>query len=107
MEYGITDPSQIIDANEIRKGCENFKKTLDDFQKCGEKVVQAGEKCDEKALSIDEKTLQYSITDLGEEIKRLKTTYTEYANQVIEAAANIYNKQVEEYNNYLNESTKK
>ena len=101
MAYGITSTSQIIDLNTIKAGCQAFKDALQDFQTCGETVIQAGETCNAKALSVDETSLQFSITQLGSEIKELKTTFASYADQVLAEATQVYNAQVAEYEEYI------
>jgi hypothetical protein len=101
MAYGITSSSQLIDLDSIKAGCENYKDALDDFTKCGELVIYAGTTCSSKALSVDDSTLEYPINELGEEIKKLKTTYSSYADDVVAQATKIYNAQVSELNEYI------
>ena len=103
MAYGITSPSQIIDLNTIKAGCQKFKEATEDFEKSGSTVVQAGETCNAKALSVDETSLQFSITQLGDEMKALKGTFSGYADQVVAEATRVYNAQVAEYEEYLRE----
>ena len=107
MSYGITSKSQLIDINTIKAGCEMYINALDDFEKSGEDVVLAAEKCDKNALSVDDTTFQYSINDIGIELKSVKQTLTGYANQVLTDAINVYNQQVNEYNEYLRNQQKK
>jgi len=101
MAYGITSSSQLVDLDTIRSGCEQFKEALEDFTVCGEAVIAAGETCSEKALSIDENSLEFSITDLGTEIKSLKDIYAAYADQLMAEATQVYNAQVNELNAYI------
>ena len=100
MAYGITSSSQLIDVDTIRSACEQYKAVLDDFDRCGSTVVQAGETCSAKALSVDESSLTASITDLGEDIQGLKTTFSTYADQLLADAITVYNQQVAELNEY-------
>lgn len=101
MAYGITSSSQLVDLDTIRSGCEQFKKALEDFKSCGKAVIAAGETCSKKALSIDENSLEFSITDLGTEIKSLKDVYSAYADQLMAEAIQVYNAQVNELNEYI------
>ena len=103
MAYGITSPSQIIDLNTIKAGCAKFKEATEDFNKSGSTVVEAGETCNAKALSVDETSLEFSITQLGDEMKDLKGTFSGYADQVVAEATQVYNAQVAEYEAYLRE----
>ena len=101
MGYGITNTSQIIDLETIVAGCNELKNACEDFKKSGTTVVQAGEMCNEKALSFDENTLEFSITQLGEEMKELQKLFSEYADQVIAEATRIHNIQTAEYEEYV------
>lgn len=107
MAYGITSSSQIIDLNAIKAGCTAFIDAVEDFTTGGSTVVEAGEVCDAKALSIDESTLQFSITQLGNEMKELTDTFTANANQLMAEATEVYNAQVAEYNEYLRQQSEK
>ncbi|MBR2828223.1 MAG: hypothetical protein IKE70_03230 [Bacilli bacterium] len=101
MSYGITSMSQIIDVGTITSGCNSMKTVLQDFEKSGNTVVEAGNICTEKALSIDDKTMQYSLNDLGEEIKNVKEAVTNYLDEVEALAQKIYQEQLQEYNDYI------
>lgn len=101
MAYGITSQSQIIDLKTIITGANQFKSTLDDYERCGKAVIAAGETCTKKALSVDDSTLEFSITDLGNEIKNLKSTFTGYIDDLVAQATQVYNAQVAEYNEYV------
>ncbi len=100
MAYGITSESQLIDVSTIQSGCDQYKQHLDDFEINGNRVIEAGEVCNAKALSIDSGTLQWSINDLGEEIKDLKTSLSAAADGVVSDAIRVYNEQVAELNEY-------
>ena len=101
MAYGITSTSQIIDINTIKSGCETIINEVECFEKCGERVISAGNICNKKALSVDEGSLEGAITDVGEEIKRVKEEITINVEQLMADAMNVYNAQVTEYNEYI------
>lgn len=101
MAYGITSPSQIIDLSTISAGCAKLKEAVQDFKTSGATVVEAGETCNAKALSIDETSLEFSITQLGSEMKDLEKTFSGYADQLVAEATQVYNAQVAEYEDYL------
>lgn len=101
MAYGITDKSQLIDYETIRRNCEQYKIILEDFKKCGEEVVQAGEACNQDALSIDESTMQETIVELGVGIQNAAIAYANSADQLVADAIKVYNAQVAELNEYL------
>lgn len=100
MAYGITSEAQLIDIATITAGCNQYKQCLEDFETNGNRVIEAGEICDAKALSIDYTTLQWTINDLGEEIKNVKTTLSAAADGVVAAAQKVYNEQLAELNEY-------
>ena len=100
MAYGITSEAQLIDIATITAGCNQYKQCLEDFETNGNRVIEAGEICDAKALSIDYTTLQWTINDLGEEIKNVKTTLSAATDGVVAAAQRVYNEQVAELNEY-------
>ena len=100
MAYGITSEAQLIDIATITSGCNQYKQCLEDFETNGNRVIEAGEICNAKALSIDYTTLQWSINDLGEEIKNVKTTLSAAADGVVAAAQKVYNEQMAELNEY-------
>ncbi len=101
MAYGITSQSQIIDINTIIAGANQYRTALDDFDRSGNAVIAAGETCTKKALSVDDSTLEFSITDLGNEMKDLKGTFGGYADELVAQARQVYNMQVAEYNEYV------
>ena len=100
MAYGITSEAQLIDVGTITAGCNQYKQALEDFETNGNRVKEAGEVCNAKALSIDSSTIQWTISDLGEEIKNVKTSLSAAADGVVAEATRVYNEQVAELNEY-------
>ena len=101
MAYGITSKSQLIDLNTIVAGANQFRTAIEDFERSGNAVIEAGETCTKKALSVDDSTLEFSITDLGNEMKDLKSTFSSYADELVAQATRVYNAQVTELNEYI------
>ncbi len=101
MGYGITNQSQLIDLNAIRQGVANFKNALLDLDRSGATVIGAGSTCTSRALSLDGSSLEFSITDLGTEMKETKKMMCNYADEIYYAAQVVYNQQVRELNEYL------
>lgn len=101
MAYGITSQSQVIDLNAIMAGANQYRAALEDFERSGSAVVSAGETCTKKALSVDDSTLEFSITDLGNEMKDLKNTFGGYADELVAQARQVYNAQIAELNEYI------
>ena len=101
MAYGITDKSQLIDYETIRRNCEQYKIVLDDFKRCGEEVVKASQGCTTEALSVDDNTMESSINELGVAIQNAAISYANAADQLVADAIKIYNAQVAELNEYI------
>lgn len=101
MGYTITDPSQIIDIQAVINGINQYKTVLQDLDSCGAAVIFAGGMLTKDALSIDDSTLEYSVSDLGDQIKSLYDTLVGYADDVLSQAEQVYRAQVMEYNDYV------
>ncbi len=103
MGYAITDPSQIIDIQAVADGINQYKTVLQDLESCGYAVTYASGMLTKDALSIDDSTLEYSVSDLGDQIKSLYDTLVGYADDVLSQAEQVYKAQVLEYNNYVDQ----
>lgn len=101
MAYGITNPNQLIDIETIQAGCQSLIDAVEDFATCGNYVMQAGEICSKKALAVDESSLEGQISEMGNEIVSLKDAFVQCAEEVLYNAIQVYNAQVNEYNDYV------
>lgn len=99
--YGITDASQIIDYDSIKRGCTKLKAATTYFRNAGNDCLEASEDCTKEVLSVDNLTMQPALEELGNKVKETESKITEYANQIEELALQIYNSQKEELAAYL------
>ena len=99
--YGITDESQLIDIETIKKECEAYINVMDSFSTCSNEVSLAADMCNKDALSVDDITLEYSIRELSKKIADIKKEYVENANTLYTQALRVYNVQKIELAEYL------
>ena len=100
--YGITNSSQIIDIETIKKGCDEIKKAAETFKSCGDTVFEASEECNTEVLSVDGKSMQPVLASLSEEIKGFEEQVDSFADSIYELACEIKAKQEKELQQYLN-----
>ncbi len=106
MQYGITSVEQIIDIDGIKVAVEKIKSTAEDLTSCANAVEEASDLCNKEALAIDNMTMQPTIDEIAEYIKAQKSQVDAAADQILEAANQIYITQCNELNTYLEELQK-
>ena len=107
MAYGITRESQIIDLDKIKKGCNKLQKAAERLKEYGKTVSDISEICDTKALSANGKSMVPVIQEDGAKIVEIGERLSDYASNLVALASEVYRRQWNEYNDYLEEQAKK
>ena len=97
----ITNKDQIIDYETIVAGANELKKLAETFKTCGQRIKEAGDICDMYALSINGKTYQSTIYEVSDQANKACKNMNSCAESIINSAKELYEKQTNEYNAYL------
>lgn len=103
----ITNKSQIIDYNKIKKCCEKIKNIAVDFETSAKNVKYASNRCTAEVISVDGLTFQPDLDDLSEAIKSIKGKIDEFADSIDNVGSQVYKKQMAQLEEYKKEQKKK
>lgn len=101
--YGITDRSQILDAQAIQAACKMIDTAAEDFATAAKKLEEAKGEMGGKAMKIDGQTMEESYRIVKEGVENVKTNINAYTTQLINSANAISTAQQNEYLDYIEE----
>lgn len=106
MAYGITNKSQIIDIDQIERGCNKLQDAATNLKKYGNSVANISQICNVNALSANGKSMVPVIQEYGEAIMERGEELSSYASSLMDAARSVYRTQQNEYISYLEDQKK-
>ncbi|MDO4995622.1 MAG: hypothetical protein Q4E69_00440 [Bacilli bacterium] len=99
--YGITDRSQILDAQAVKAACNMIDSAAEDFATAAKKLEEAKNEIGGKAMKVDGQTMEDSYKIVKEGLENVKTNINAYTQQVINTANAISTAQQNEYLDYI------
>lgn len=107
MGFAITDESQLIDIEQIERGCIQIEGAARTFSQVGNAI--SGVVCGRDVLSVNGATMQYRIDGLGSQVSALEGKATSFTADIRSQAQAILQRQkaeLEAYRKYQAELAK-
>lgn len=106
MAYRITSRSQMIDTDEINRGCNKINLAAEKFREYGEAISAESSVCDATALSADKETMEDNLISLGDEVIKIEGLMNQITASIQGTASKIRSNQEYEYQEYLQSQKK-